>query len=543
MTTETESRSAGKALEIAAGAAVLVTAFVLCLRAGLRGFFPFDQSIVFDGSYRVLSGQVPYKDFLVPFGPVTFWLHSVFFRFLGVNYEAYVTGAAVMNAGASLVAMLTVRTIFPRLRFLPLVAGILTAVWFYPPFGTPWADQTAFFFALLAVGVLVKGLFSDPEALRRHVLLVASGCFAVISFLSKQNVGSFMIFLFPLAIAVGEWGRPRRLLLGLVAFAVGVAATAGAFLIWLVTSSDFGAFVRYFFEIPAQLGEERMSELERTWFGIVRPFFGGRGPGVMSGALLASLAVCVAVLAAFALKRRCEVSRRHVVASVLCIYLLGVQHVFINTTLNQPENGLGLSGLAIAIAAGLLLSYTSLGRGKLRLATVAGLAVFVFFASAAGYGVAMRRDVHEMFRGADFGPPLPIHNLRGLKWAEPTLIRGRVVRREHIVFLYRYLEESGENFFVFPDFTFFYGLLGVPSPQPLLWFHEGVTYSRDDNGDLDERIVDALGRNHVGIVVYEQAAWFDPGERLDDFPRLEAFIRDGFEKIGEIGMFSIYERR
>jgi hypothetical protein len=543
MTTDTEASRISGIAQLAGGAAVLVAAFVLTTKAGLRGFYPFDQSIVFDGSWRVLSGQIPYKDFLMPFGPVTFWLHSVFFGLIGVDYRAYVFGAAVINTVAALAAMLTVRMVFPRPRFLYPVAGILTAVWFYPPFGTPWVDQTAFFFDLLALALVIRGLSSDGNTWRRSLWLAASGCLAVLAFLSKQNAGAFMAPVFPLLIVVRGWGRPGRAGRDIGLVALGAAATVGGFAVWLVTMSDPSAFGHYFFTIPSALGRERLTAFLDTGFGMVRPFFGGRGPLVMLVGLWVSLAVSLGALIVLAVERgRIVISRMHITGAVLAVYLLAFQHVFINTTLNQPENALGFSGLIIALAAGLLLTYTPLGKGKVRIVTGLILALFISLASAAGYKVAMRRDVHEMLRGARFGAPVSIPGLEGLRWGEPTLIRGTEVRPEHLAALYDYLNHSRRNFFIFPDFTLFYGLLGRPSPQPLLWFHEGVTYSREDNGPLDARIVAALELNKVTVYIREQSAWFDTGARLDDFPLLRSYLREDFHKVGEIGIFSVYER-
>ena len=33
---------------------------------GRRGFLPLDQSIVFDGGWRILNGQLPFRDFTAP---------------------------------------------------------------------------------------------------------------------------------------------------------------------------------------------------------------------------------------------------------------------------------------------------------------------------------------------------------------------------------------------------------------------------------------------------------------------------------------------
>jgi hypothetical protein len=543
MKTEAGRTSTSTIAELAAAAGVLIVAFYLSTRAGGRGFYAFDQSIVFDGSYRVLSGQVPYRDFLMPFGPVTFWLHAVFFKLLGTTYQAYVAGAGAVNVAATLTAMLIVRLLFPSLRFLPLAGGIVTAVWFYPPFGTPWVDQTAFFFALAAVFVFLKGLLDESDGATRPLLLAASGCLIFLSFLSKQNVGSFMVLLFPLLILADNRSGLRRLR-DLGFFALGGAVTAGCFAIWVATSSDTAGFVHYFFEIPRELGVARLSGFADSWGALRWPSPMGRAPALMLATAWGSLAVSVVYLTASpARAARGTPPRPHLLAAVLCIYLAAFQHLFTNTTLNQPENGLAFTGVILAAGVGLLLSLGGLGGIRAGGLIAVAVGVLLLFTSRAGYRVAMRREVHEMLRGADFGDELPIEALKGLRWARPTRLRGYAVTPDHIVRLYRYLEQSGENFFIFPDWTLFYGLVGVPSPQPLLWFHEGVTYRKDDNAELDREIVDALKRNDVRIVVREQAAWFNPGKRLDDFPQLEAFLGGEFRKVGDIGIFRVYEKR
>jgi len=126
--------------------ALLAFSLYLSFKAGERGFFAFDQSIVFDGGYRVACGQIPYKDFLLPWGPVVLWVQALFFKLLGVNYFAYLAHAAVVNACATFSSILILRFLFPTEKLISYFAGLLTAVWFYPPFATPWPEQMAFFF-------------------------------------------------------------------------------------------------------------------------------------------------------------------------------------------------------------------------------------------------------------------------------------------------------------------------------------------------------------------------------------------------------------
>ena len=52
--------------------AVVLFGVILNWFTGHRGLFLNDQSIVWDGGWRILQGQVPYRDFWMPLGPVPF---------------------------------------------------------------------------------------------------------------------------------------------------------------------------------------------------------------------------------------------------------------------------------------------------------------------------------------------------------------------------------------------------------------------------------------------------------------------------------------
>jgi hypothetical protein len=543
-------------LSIAPLLVLSVFAFYLTFKAGQRGLFAFDQCIVFDGGYRVVSGQIPYRDFVMPFGPVTFWLQAFFFRLFGVSYFGYLVGAAAVNVLAALCAVFVVRQLVPRSRFLSLVAGTLTAVWFYPPFGTPWVDQTAFFFALLALGAVVWGVISSDAGGWRTFAIAGCGCLAFLSFMSKQNVGAFIFLLYPVLIAVAHAGSWKRLFGRIGLFLGGFAGCAAAFIVWLHVRSDYAVFVQHFFEIPSRLGSKRIGAFAESWLGIARSYFGGRGPLVVSIMVWVSLAVSIWALVRVLSRRReraidtpDEASGSAHLSIVICLYLVVFQYLFTNTTLNQPENALGFFGISFALAMGLLMRLTggrAAGRYRaglvLRTVMFAGIAAGVVLASVAGVGVAMDRRVHDILRGASYNGPAEVERLEHLRWAEPTRIGGFNISEASIVRLYEYLKQRDENFFVFPDFTIFYGIVGTPSPQPVLWFHRWVTYDPGSNTEIDERIVRDLKRNNVTIFILEQVAWFNTGKRLADFPCTKEYLMNNFARVGQIGIFSIHEK-
>jgi hypothetical protein len=538
--------------------AILILSFYLCFAAGERGFYAFDQSIVFDGSYRILSGQVPYRDFVLPFGPVVFWIQAVFFRLFGVSYFSYLIGAAVINVVATLCAILLIRLLFPRSRWLSYVAGVLTAIWFYPPFGTPWVDQTAYFFSLLALMVLTKAIIIEREHPRRGTAFYAlCGMLAFLAFISKQNVGVFILPLYLLLPAAVYLPDVKAFLRRLGVFAAGICVSMAAFLAWLYSSSDVDTFRRYFIEVPSALGRERLSAFIENGLGLVRPYFGGRGP--ISVNIVTLLSLAIGVFAAVRARRawRADGSRRRMMLCVISVWCVVFQHLFLNTTLNQPENGFGFIGIICAAGFGLALEMTGLGElrkprsGKIdaprsrriRLAAMAAVIVLTAYASFSGIRASMTRKVQDIFQDARFKHPMPVEKLKPLRWGLPTRMGAFEISEEEVVNLYRFLRSRNERFFIFPDFTLFYGLLDVPSPQPVLWFHEGVTYSGSGNNALDSRVTQELAGNDVRIFIIERVSWFNTGRRLDDFPQLKSYLRAEFGKIGEIGTFIVYEKR
>src|SRR4249919_253711 len=134
-----------KGLSLWAVAHILTAIFggIFVWIVGHKGIYLYDQSGVFDGAWRLIQGQVPYLDFFTPYGPVIFWIQSLFFRLAGVDFSSMVLSAAFINSVAILCMIRLVRRLFPESIHQPTAigAGLLTAVWFQAPFGTLWFEQ------------------------------------------------------------------------------------------------------------------------------------------------------------------------------------------------------------------------------------------------------------------------------------------------------------------------------------------------------------------------------------------------------------------
>lgn len=88
---------------LAAGAA-LIAGFSI-----LNGIDPFDEGLMLQAARRIVSGQLPYRDFLWAYGPAQPYLQAALFRLMGVSLLQWRVEWVAACAGISVVAWLAVR--------------------------------------------------------------------------------------------------------------------------------------------------------------------------------------------------------------------------------------------------------------------------------------------------------------------------------------------------------------------------------------------------------------------------------------------------
>jgi hypothetical protein len=522
----------------------------LCFSAGRRGFFAFDQSIVFDGGYRVAAGQVPYRDFVAPYGLVLFWVQGLVFRVLGVSYTSYLVTSAVSNALAAVSAAYIVQRLFPAALAWSAVAALLTAVWFYPLIGTPWFENSAHLCGMLALACLVARPSSPWPLLAAGVLAgLALGCKPNAGLLQLPVLGAALV----LTRARGTAARP----LGL--FCAGLAAILVAGAAWLFLRSDPEALWKFAFAVP---GEEARTRLSAIWpRGLVGCLVGaGRDADGVAVGVVRALAAAVCVVGGLvAWRNRADPGwRPYAAAAAVALLAFLDENVMGVTTNNAPQNNLPFLGLELAIAGATgekLLRSLALGPESPPLALPpralwlwlhnAAASIAVVLLASVGLDAAFSRKAHGIFAGSRFAPACQLPALSILDWADRTLLqrrRGGELTCADLERVVRILEERGEPFFVMGDATILHGLVGRPSPAPLLWYHQGLTYPRAYDAELDLRQAASLAS--VATIVVESNAWMQGVERrLGYFRELARAIEERFTPGGRVGVFQILERK
>ncbi len=187
------------------GAMVIVAVLAAGLRLGVRvpGLHALDQSIVWDGAWRILGGQVPFVDFAVPAGLTPALIQAAVWKIAGMSWTSYVAHAAIANAIFALAVFTTLAKLMGRIG--PAFAyAALSAVALYPPMGTPYADHHAVLFLGLTLLLILRDLLAPGRSI--FLWLVALACL-LLALLSKALPGLLASPLF-LLLLMASWRTP-----------------------------------------------------------------------------------------------------------------------------------------------------------------------------------------------------------------------------------------------------------------------------------------------------------------------------------------------
>ncbi len=481
---------------------------------------PLDQSIVFDGGWRLLGGQTPFRDFTTPAGLVPMVLQGVLFKALGVTWFVYCLHAALFNGMFCVLAfrlLLRLDAGTPAAAFYALLSGVV----FYPPFGVPYPEQHAFFFSLAAVAALVEAVTASPGR-HRTLALAAFPWLLALAWLSKQVPSTLVLPLagvLPFLIA-REARIPalRTLLWSTAAIAL---LLAGASL-----STDTARLFEALFTRPGVEGRIRMLAL------LDPGAFAGQAGELLRALRFWSLGPTLVGALAFLLRRPRGAAKSLGLPfgfrPLLALYLLAICALFVMVTGNQGENGIPFVFLAVGL---LHAEARHWGResGKHR-ASLALAGVLVL--PSAWDAVCFNRRVNETRM---------VHELDGVVRADP---REEAALPPALGFLrwklhpfYRFspgdlsltvtfLRHEKGAIYVFGDLTILYALTGRQSAGETLWLHPGLTMPEPGRPGFlawEARLLQDLERRGVRFFVRESRQTYN-GLRLSHLPRLATLI-------------------
>jgi hypothetical protein len=312
----------------------------------------------------------------------------------------------------------------------------------------------------------------------------------------------------------------------------------------------------YFRQLPAEEGAYRYTFVS----GLGRFLERLRSTGERLGLGSIDLVHAAAALALLALLLvpllRTSRARERLLAPLGAVFLgealLAVCLLFIAFTSNQPEIGIPY----VFAAAGLVHAALERARDSLLRARRVWLALWPrvigagLLVLAVGDGwrftstVNATRSVNDIAWDPDVAGLAAPHvppALAFLRWQVPPLVPyGPAELRD----LIEHLEERGSPFLLIGDTSIVYGLTGLPSVAPSLWFHPGLTLPHAEDpraAAFEELLLARMKAIGVRCVVLEGERTWIRSLSLSSFPRLQELVLQRRVASVRIGAFEVIE--
>lgn len=124
---------------------------------GNKGIFPIESTAYFDTAYRILQGDIPFKDYWLVSGMFIDYVQTVFFWLFGINFQVYIFHASLINCLIAGMTFFFVKEIKLG-NNLSFFYAITFSVLAYTTSGTLYVDNHASLLCLAAIYLFIFGV-------------------------------------------------------------------------------------------------------------------------------------------------------------------------------------------------------------------------------------------------------------------------------------------------------------------------------------------------------------------------------------------------
>ena len=126
-----------------------VLAFFINYHYGFIGMMPMDNTVLFNGGYRGLSGYIPFNDYWLVTGPLLDYLNAFFFKLFGISWSTFIIHSSIFNLVLAVVSYY----FFIKMNLsdtFSFIYSLLISILFYFVLVTPFVDHHSTFFMILS---------------------------------------------------------------------------------------------------------------------------------------------------------------------------------------------------------------------------------------------------------------------------------------------------------------------------------------------------------------------------------------------------------
>lgn len=156
--------------------------------------FRINVFLSWEGAYRMMQGQIPFKDYGMPVGYMYWVIPAAFFKIFGAQLFTLIKAQAFINiiAGLSFRAIAKNLGLANGIRLIGVIVFVLSYsfsnYW-------PWYNNTVIMYQLVGLAMLTAYLKNTQSQGYQWLWLVGAGIFTFFSFFTKQDGGGLALLI------------------------------------------------------------------------------------------------------------------------------------------------------------------------------------------------------------------------------------------------------------------------------------------------------------------------------------------------------------
>ena len=163
--------------------------FFICYYYGFNGINPLDDFVNYNCGYRILSGDIPFKDYYSITGPFLCYLQAVFYKLFGTSWSSLVIHASFFNLLLCLSFFFFLKK-FGTPNYLTIIFCLCISILGYPNNGVPGVDHHSWILSLSSILFFYLGLIK-----KKKKFLLISTILLFLSFLVKQVPSIYILII------------------------------------------------------------------------------------------------------------------------------------------------------------------------------------------------------------------------------------------------------------------------------------------------------------------------------------------------------------
>ena len=435
--------------------------FLINYHYGFIGMMPMDNTVLFNGGYRVLNGYVPFSDYWLVTGPLLDYLNAIFFKLLGVSWNSFIIHSSLIN----LALAVTSYFLFLNLKlsnFLSLFYSAQIAVLFYSVVCTPFVDHHSTFFLILAFYTFIFFINNS-----NYNLILLIPFFLLLAFLCKQTpsvygiISLFFLIIFYCLIDKANYKKIiRNSIIG------SIASIIILLFFFIITDIKLSNFFQQYIFFASSIGGDRLSLYDFSLINEISDY----------KFIYFFIFLILALLIKFKIKKILNKKSLLIISSSLILSLILIFHQMI--TLNQ-----NFIFFIIPFLCGIFHSFFN---QKILSKYFLYFAILICFFAVAKYHIRFNeeRKFNELER-VDISKAVDAsildNKLKGLKWITYLNPNNPKAELENLKEVMSILRDEKNQKIIITEYQVIAPILNIYDNSPNQWHHPSVSFPLKGN--------------------------------------------------------------